>query len=447
MGEWKKDKRQVVRLVRQFQQGQLAAFSELYQLYYSDICYYLRSYLKNDSAKVEDIAQETFLQIYKKIGQLKKPESFIAWMYQVAYRTLLNTLRDEQRHNLVATETFDEQASSSADSSQLPEDLAETHERHDLLVECVNQLDRSQRAVLLLRYAAQLNATEIAGILQRSPGTVRNQLTVSRRELKGLLQQRGVTLEGIIPISMLAPGKNSVLAQALRVDIAHLFPTPSAAQAKSFVLRSAPRASSKPFSAQTISGSKAHARPPLAQSRGLKVAVCIGVLTIVAGAGAFFLAQAPVAHTVVGESAPASLPMPAIASGSSGNTQSEQQAPKPNPPTGTPAPDASKKVEPDQPVPRVTAPHAPVPADPTPPVIMLAHQRITASVGVILSPKDILAAAGAYAIDRAQRPVPVDLVGYDPVIFTQAGTYALSVLARDGQGVKAKSRVIFVKVQ
>lgn len=177
------------------------------------------------------------------------------------------------------------------------------------------------------------------------------------------------------------------------------------------------------------------------------MAVCIGVLTIVAGTGAFLLTQHSITHTVAGESAPALSSMPVKVSGPLESTQSEQQALKPASPTETPAPEASKNAEPNQSAPQVTVAPVPVPADPIPPVITLTHQHIAAPIGVVLSPKDILVAAGAYAIDSAQRPVPVDLVGYDPGIFTQAGTYALSVLARDGQGAKAESRVVFINVQ
>ena len=449
-------KRQIACLVRQAQKGEGAAFSKLYQLYYSEICYYLQLHLKDGALCAEDIAQETFLQVFKKIEQVKDPGSFTSWVYQTAHRTLLNVMRSEGRHNIMATETFEGQEGLIADYSQLPEDLAETHEQCDLVRDCLNQLDESQRSVLLLRYEAGLNATEIANILGRSSGTVRNQLVAARRELKVELQQRSVTLGGAIPAAVIL-AKNSALSHVLQADVARHFSTPSAEQAKSFVARSLPQIPAGPSAAQAIS-SGAQVASTQVQTIGTRVAVGLGALLIVAGAGtgAYLLAPsrpAPVKAKEIAaapleatpapkESAQSIAATPTVAPAEVAVQENEKPAPQVAPVSNvTPAP---APVPASAPV-AVTAPA--VAASPIPPVITFARQHISTSIGAVLTPAQILSATGAQAVDSNNQPVPVSLVGYNVSDFSQAGSYAFSVIARDSQGVKAKSVAVFVDVQ
>ena len=437
MSAERKSKRRVTRLVCQAQQGQAAAFEELYQLYWPELCYYMQIRLKNDTVRAEDIAQETFLQIFNKIGQLKEPKSFTAWMYRVAQRTLLNALREESRYNQVAEVAVNQQKARGTDCSQLPENLTADHERRDLVMECLNQLDESQRSILLLRYVAELNATEIAAILQRSPGTIRNQLVVARRELKIKLQEHPLTLKSLLLGFALVVGRASVISCPFRGEPVRPY-GPYVAPPGSLL---APKRGVRPASKLTA--------PSLQTKVGTYAA--LGAITLAAAAALIGVQPLP-APVKAKELTPVS---PAPQAPPPQTRQSEQNAQEPpaaTPPTvagGAATPTPAKGGKPLRASRRTVPPTSPaaVVAEPVAPVITLARQHIVASIGDELSPEQILLAAGARAADSENRPVAVTLVGYDAAVFARAGSYALTVIARDGQGVKAKSLAVFVDVQ
>ncbi|MCL2333007.1 MAG: RNA polymerase sigma factor [Actinomycetia bacterium] len=231
----KKDKRALAQLVKQAQNNHPEAFAALYQLYYRDICYYVQLRAGNDITRAEDVAQEAFLQAFKKIGQLRDPKKFSAWIYQIANRTLLNVQRNEQRHNLALGDEFSGQEDLVADPGPLPEELAQHRERCELVADCLQQMSSSRRLLLLLRYEADLNATEIATILELSPGTVRNQLVDARRELKTLLQKCSATRDILPLIWLLLPGA-SLLSRAIEAVVMQNISTVDACSVTAFLL-------------------------------------------------------------------------------------------------------------------------------------------------------------------------------------------------------------------
>ncbi|MCL2654323.1 MAG: sigma-70 family RNA polymerase sigma factor [Coriobacteriia bacterium] len=445
MSGGERNKRRVARLVCQAQRGQASAFAELYQLYYSDICYYLQIRLKDHTLCAEDIAQETFLQMYKKIGQLKEPKSFTAWMYRTAHRTLLNALRSESRHKLDATEQFDEQRTEVIDAARLPESIVEDQERLDLVISCLRQLDESQRNVLLLYYMVQLNTVEIANILQRSPGTIRNQLVAARRGLKAELQNHVAAL-GDESTDFAAAIKVPVLSRAFQADAARHAHVLSREQAKNLTLRSLPQ-NPQELSSQRMAKGSSRAGTASARSRWLRVGVCTGALMLVFVTGAKVILRSPRSTSPEAEETESVLMASSQADQDSKHTQSAQDVLTEQSATAGFVPAVPETQAQNRPAQQSSQTPEPVQARPVPPVIILAHQRIASPIDGVLDPQQILMAAGARAIDSKNRSVPVELVGYNAHVFDRAGSYVFSVIARDGQGVKAKSAVIFIDVQ
>jgi len=412
--------RQTGKMVERVQKRKPRAFTELYQSYYPELCSYISMRSGLEASRVEDIAQEVFIQVFKKIDQLKKPENFTVWMYQIANRALLNNLRSDQRHNLPTYGDFDRDGLTVADASPLPEDLVVDRERNALVRDCMDKLSEPQRSVLNLYYGAGLDAPEIARIRNNTAGTVRNQLMAARRNLKMLLEQerQGELLRGTAAIPgavIAATGKPGLMRRLImRISTGN-----SGAGG-------AATSTSLPVTA--------------------KLAVGAATLAMMFGAGGVSLAPAhqPVAATPRSqtvrqaeplESCPIEAPGPTSVAAPVTAVAQVAEAPA----VETPAPS-----QPAQPQP---APQPAPPVERAAPVITLAQSHVYTTVGTVLSPEQILMKAGAQATDADGALLPVELVGYDPGVFQAAGTYAMTVIARDSQGNKAWSRVVFVEVR
>ncbi|MCL2323980.1 MAG: sigma-70 family RNA polymerase sigma factor [Actinomycetia bacterium] len=416
-------------MVERVQKGKPRAFTELYQSYYPELCSYISSRSGLEASRVEDIAQEVFIQVYKKLDQLKKPENFTVWMYQIANRALLNNLRSDQRHNLPTSGDFDRDGLTVADASPLPEDLVVDRERNALVRDCMEKLSEPQRSVLNLYYGAGLDAPEIAQIRNNTAGTVRNQLMAARRNLKELLEQerQGELLRGtaVIPGAVVATTGKPGLMKRLIARITTGFSNSG---------------SSGAGGASASTGLSATA----------KVAMGAATLAMALGAGGVSLAPADQPTPPVSRPQSVSKVVPLescpVTAADQKPVATAQQTPVATDPQVAAAPVVEAPAAPTTPQPAAPAP-APAPAPRPDPVITLAQSHIYTTVGVALSPQQILMKAGAQATDADGALIPVELVGYDSGVFRAAGTYAMTVIARDSQGNKAWSRVVFVEVR
>lgn len=77
------DNHDIAMLVQQVLKGDEKAFELLYQQTNRQIYYTCRSFLENEQ-DIYDVMQDTYLQALTRIGQLREPERFVAWLNQIA---------------------------------------------------------------------------------------------------------------------------------------------------------------------------------------------------------------------------------------------------------------------------------------------------------------------------------------------------------------------------
>ena len=148
-------------LVRQFQ-GQVRAF--------------LLRMTKGNHALADDLAQETFLEAYRKIAQYRGEGTFLSWLTRIAYTRFLMEVRKKK-----------------PESGELVEDIAghdetgATHARLDL-ERAMRHLSAPERAALTLCYAMEFSHSEAALALSLPVGTVKSHVLRGREKLRALLE-------------------------------------------------------------------------------------------------------------------------------------------------------------------------------------------------------------------------------------------------------------------
>src|SRR5262245_3180492 len=86
------------------QSGSHEALNELFKLLEAPLFRYLKN-LVREEFKAEDILQEVFIRIYRKLKWLREPRALRPWAFQIATREAFRYLKREKRW---ANETFDE---------------------------------------------------------------------------------------------------------------------------------------------------------------------------------------------------------------------------------------------------------------------------------------------------------------------------------------------------
>ena len=148
------------------QAGDREAFEQLFRLAQEPLFRYIFS-LVGARALAEDILQEVFILIYRKIRWLREPELFRPWAYRIATREAFKHLKRERRWS---DKTEDESV-----LLDLPapsgDELAP-----ELIAQLVERLSPASRAVIVLHYLHEMPLAEIAEVMGVAIGTVKSRL-------------------------------------------------------------------------------------------------------------------------------------------------------------------------------------------------------------------------------------------------------------------------------
>jgi RNA polymerase sigma-70 factor, ECF subfamily len=171
-------------LLARLSNGQKEAFAVLVRRYERELFGYLRRYL-GDSDLAEDVFQNTFLQLYTKLGHYEAGRPVRPWLYTIATHQAIDALRRQSRHQAVSLDQSREELPNGEIRSLV--DLLETRgpgpaeqiqgeERRDLVRSSVDRLPDFLRQVVVLAYYQGLKYREIADILEIPVGTVKSRL-------------------------------------------------------------------------------------------------------------------------------------------------------------------------------------------------------------------------------------------------------------------------------
>jgi RNA polymerase sigma-70 factor (ECF subfamily) len=160
------------------QNGDHKAFESLIRKYQRMI-HALAYRMTGSTADAEDLAQETFIQVYRQITQFRGEASFSSWMYRIAVNRCLNWRRREQRRGKLHDDW-----GQSIEISNPADDSTSQHVNQALM-----KLDPKQRAAIVLTVYEGHNHVEAARLLGCSETTVSWRVFAARRKLKRWLMK------------------------------------------------------------------------------------------------------------------------------------------------------------------------------------------------------------------------------------------------------------------
>jgi RNA polymerase sigma-70 factor (ECF subfamily) len=176
--------------IRRAQHGDGAAFERLYQLH-SRRVYALCLRMVGNTAEAEDLAQEAFLQVFRKIGTFRGESAFSTWLHRLAVNVVLMKLR---RKGLAvssleeATEP-DEQSGAPGKDVGGPDLMLMGSIDRVNLERAVELLPPGYRMVFVLHDVQGYEHNEIAEMMGCSIGNSKSQLHKARLRLRQLLHE------------------------------------------------------------------------------------------------------------------------------------------------------------------------------------------------------------------------------------------------------------------
>jgi RNA polymerase sigma-70 factor, ECF subfamily len=173
--------------IERAKQGDARAFQELYEKHKRRV-YSLCLRMTANTAEAEDLTQEAFLQLYRKIATFRGESAFSTWLHRLSVNVVLMHLRKKSLPVVSLEETTQgEEDSPKKDFGAEDLALAGSIDRLQLQ-RAVDDLPPGYRTIFVLHDIEGYEHNEIAGIVGCSIGNSKSQLHKARMKLRDLLK-------------------------------------------------------------------------------------------------------------------------------------------------------------------------------------------------------------------------------------------------------------------
>ncbi len=143
--------------------------------------YYVH-HLIDDHEASRDVLQEIWLDVFRKLGQLRVPEAFRVWLYRCAHHRAINHVRRRAAESLAR-----EELAETLDGEPTWNEL-ELLERAELVHAALARLSPAHREIMVLRFLEDMSLHEIAGVLACNEGTAKSRLHYAKAALKQIIE-------------------------------------------------------------------------------------------------------------------------------------------------------------------------------------------------------------------------------------------------------------------
>jgi len=163
--------------------GNLAAFEVIYQRYHRRT-YSLTLRMTSSQTEAEDLTQEVFIQLFRKVGSFRGDSAFSTWLHRLTINQVLMHFRRRSVKNEKTSE-----------SGEMPEQTVQGTSNPNrmpvvdriALKKAIAQLPNGYKNVFVLHDVEGFEHEEVARMLRISVGTSKSQLHKARLKLRGLL--------------------------------------------------------------------------------------------------------------------------------------------------------------------------------------------------------------------------------------------------------------------
>jgi len=177
-------------IVQRVSKGDQTVFEELYRAH-SRRVYALCLRMVGDPTEAEDLTQEVFLLLFRKVHTFRGDSAFSTWLHRLTVNLVLMNLRKKPAPvvSIEATPDADDgTASQGIDIGSADLSLEGSLDRINL-ARCIAQLPAGFRTIFVLHDIQGYEHHEIARLLGRSVGDSKSQLHKARKRLRELLHE------------------------------------------------------------------------------------------------------------------------------------------------------------------------------------------------------------------------------------------------------------------
>ena len=179
---------QLLLVIEKCKKGDKQAFKQL-MLTYSDYVFTLAFRILCNEDDARDMVQETFIRVWKNIGNYRTENKITTWMYTITTNLCLDKLREKQRKPVVYNEEFEKNFASFLIDDE--SNLQDNKQLAQLIAHLAEDLTPKQKLVFVLKDLEGLESDEIEQITGLDKGQIKSNLYYARQQIKNKLIQTG----------------------------------------------------------------------------------------------------------------------------------------------------------------------------------------------------------------------------------------------------------------
>jgi len=192
-------------LVEKFLYGDVSAFNTLVGRWEKRLYNFILRYVGNRE-EAKDICQVAFMRAFRNLKNLRNPEKFSSWMYQIAVNVCRDELKKKSRRKTYSLNNIQDNDEKTENPNLKmertvatdPDLAAQKRDVRDLLNKALQSIPEEQRVVVVMKEYQELKFTEIAETLGISVNTAKSRMYYGLSALKKVFDRWEIDKEKII---------------------------------------------------------------------------------------------------------------------------------------------------------------------------------------------------------------------------------------------------------
>ncbi len=192
------------------EKGDSALFEKIYEKTYGYL-FTCAIHILKDEDDAQDVVQDAFIDIYKDLPSIKKPESFLSWAATIVNRKCYAALK--KKRDILVDETSDDEGNITDffenikdDDAFIPENLLDDEESVRLIRGIIDDLNDAQRLCVVSYYFNEMKQEDIAAEYDMPLNTVKSHLSRAKANIKKAvmdMDKKGTRLFALAPFMLL----------------------------------------------------------------------------------------------------------------------------------------------------------------------------------------------------------------------------------------------------
>lgn len=175
----------LVQWIRKAKKGDVGSFQEIYGVFARKVLNFIYR-MVNSQEEAEDLAQETFVAVYQKLGTLKDDSKFEPWLFRIARNFVYQRYRTRSP-STVPIDALDENGqlvTQLVDTRKNPDEAFQNIELEDVVAGVIAGLPEKYREVFILSALQHLSYQQVAEVVGRSLPSIKTDIHRARLEVR-----------------------------------------------------------------------------------------------------------------------------------------------------------------------------------------------------------------------------------------------------------------------